>query len=71
MLELQNIKISNFSTVIPRLDFSNMTNLLLFEVLIQFHFTRRDEHPALCPKNVVPKIFNLVKNFSGKLKSQL
>ena len=71
MLELQNIKISNFSNVIPRLDFSNMTDLLLFKILIQFHFKRRDEHPALCPKNVVPRIFNLVKNFSGKLKSQL
>ena len=55
---LSNIKVNIFSTMvlsemIKKYNiFSNMTNL--FCTGYKFHFTQKDEHPALGPKNLVP-----------------
>ena len=64
---LQNIKISIFSALV----LSGMIRLLkynqptLYRVLSQFHFERRDDHPALRPKNLVTHslLYNLDPHF--------
>ena len=51
-----NIKISIFSTMVLRemSRFLKYDHITLYRVLSQYHFTRKDDHPTLGPKNFVP-----------------